>query len=261
MGSEVIAVKRVIVTGASGGIGGAIADRFLRAGADVINIDRSGSGPAGTTTLRGDISNPEDVERVFAQAKEQWSNQAPDVFIGCAAISRPSHLLETTVEDFDAMVAVNIRGTFLTAQAAGRLMANKREGSIVLISSVAAHQAWAQEAIYSATKAATSSLVQGFAVDLAPFNVRVNAVAPGPIEHNAQTMATTRADPDIYRHEIERTPFSQMGNPGDVAESVFLLSQAPWVTGQTLCVDGGFMASGLSYFGKARQNLLLDKKS
>jgi NAD(P)-dependent dehydrogenase (short-subunit alcohol dehydrogenase family) len=137
-------------------------------------------------------------------------------------------------------------------------MAKAGAGSIVLISSVAAHQAWAQEAVYSATKAATSSLVQGFAVDLAPFGIRVNAVAPGPVEHKAQTMATTRADPEVYRHEIERTPFAKLGSPEDVAETVWLLSKAPWVTGQTLYADGGFLATGLGYFGKAREALLSD---
>ncbi len=254
--SPATAIDRVIVTGGSGGIGGAIVERYLRAGADVVNIDRAGSGPGSSFTVHADISRQDEVERAMAQIGDRWGGKAPDVFVGCAAISRPSHLLKTPVDEFDAMVAVNIRGTFLTTQAAGRLMAKAGRGSIVLISSVAARQAWAQEAVYSATKAATSSLVQGFAVDLAPFGIRVNAVAPGPVEHKAQTMATTRTDPEVFQHEIDRTPFARLGGPEEVAETVFLLAQAPWVTGQTLYADGGFLASGLGYFGQARKALL-----
>ncbi|MEO0410531.1 MAG: SDR family oxidoreductase [Pseudomonadota bacterium] len=247
---------RVIVTGASGGIGGAIAQEYLACGADVVNIDQADNTQNDAHTINTNIAEAQSVAATFAQIDDRWDGAAPDVFVGCAAISRPSHLLETAIEDFDAMVAINVRGTFITTQAAARRMAAVRAGSIVLISSVAAFQAWADEAVYSATKAATSSLVQGFANDLAPFGVRVNAVAPGPIEHPAQTMATTRSNPDVYRHEIERTPLSRLGGPEEVAKSVRLLAQAPWVTGQILCADGGFIASGLSYFGKARDNLL-----
>lgn len=248
--------QRVIVTGGNGGIGGAIVARYRAAGAAVISMDVAGDAPDGATFIPANIASEADVERAFDAVDAHWQGRAPDVFIACAAVSKPGHLLEMAVADFDAMVAINIRGTFLTTRAAAKRMAAAKTGAIVMISSVSAQQAWAHEAGYSATKAATSSLCQGFAIDLAPFNIRVNAVAPGPIEHRAQSMATTRTDPDVYRHEIERTPMGRLGTPEEVADSVFMISNAPWVTGQVLAIDGGFMASGLGYFGKARDTLV-----
>ena len=248
--------SRVIVTGGNGGIGGAIVRRYLDAGADVASIDCAGNTPEGAYFVQADIASRSDVERAFTRIDRRWDSLAPELFVGCAAVSRPAHLLDMRLEDFDQMLAINIRGTFITTQAAARRMAKAKRGAIVLISSVAAQQAWAQEAGYSATKAATSSLAQGFAVDLAPFGISVNAVAPGPIEHGSKNMAATRADPEVFRHEIERTPMGRLGGSEEVAETVFRLAGAPWVTGQVLAIDGGFMATGLGYFGAARDRLI-----
>ena len=256
MSSSDNAPLRVIVTGGNGGIGGAIIRQYQAAGSDVVSIDCAGDAPEGAFCVCADISLRDDVERAFAEIDRRWSHVAPDVFVGCAAVSRPAHLLDMRLEDFEEMLAINVRGTFLTTQAAARRMAKAKRGAIVLISSVAAQQAWAQEAGYSATKAATSSLAQGFAVDLAPFGISVNAVAPGPIEHGSRSMAATRTDPEVFRHEIERTPMARLGGPEEVAQTVFRLAGAPWVTGQVLAVDGGFMATGLGYFGAARDRLM-----
>ena len=243
----------VVVTGGSGGIGGAIIGRFLSEGALVANIDLRPTPrlPAGQTAI-ADVADPDAVAAAFEAVDGVFGGQAPDVFVACAAVSRPAHFLDVTPANFDRSFAINVRGTFFAAQAAARRMRRARQGSIVLISSVAAEQGWAQECVYSATKAATKSLVQGMAVELAPFNIRVNAVGPGPIDHQAEGMATTRADPEVYRHEIERTPLHRFGTPDEVADAVALLAQTPWATGQTLYVDGGFLAAGLAYFGAAR---------
>lgn len=249
------APERVVVTGGNGGIGGAIVRRYLSVGAEVVSIDVANDPPEGARMVRADISVLEDVDRAFGKIDGYWGGQAPDVFIGCAAISRPGHLLDFDVDNFDRMFAINVRGTFLTTQMAARRMASTRRGAIVLVSSIAAQQAWAHEGAYSATKAATSSLTQGFAVDLAQFGISVNAVAPGPIESDSESMATTRTDPDVYRHEIERTPMARLGSPEEVAETVYRLAGLPWVTGQILAVDGGFMATGLGYFGTGRDKL------
>ncbi|MEL6688596.1 MAG: SDR family oxidoreductase, partial [Pseudomonadota bacterium] len=247
-------MKRVVVTGGNGGIGSAIVTRLLQEGSDVVSLDYSGRAPDGAVDIHCDVTNLDSVKTAFESLDDLWKEHAPTLFVACAGISRPGHLLSMPAEDFEAMMAVNIRGVFLTAQAAGMRMARAVDqseetvdASMVFISSVAAQQAWACEAGYSATKAAVSSLTQGFAVDLAPYKIPVNAVAPGPIDHGSENMATTRTDPDIYRHEIERTPLARLGSPEEVAESVLRLAQMRWVTGQVITVDGGYMATGLNY--------------
>jgi glucose 1-dehydrogenase len=248
---------RVIVTGGSGGIGGAIVSRFLSDGAVVVNIDRRPSAllPPNYTFL-ADIADVGDVERAFAGIDALFDGAAPDLFVACAAVSRAKPFLEVSPEEFDLTFSINVRGLFFSAQAAARRMKAVRSGGLVLISSIAAEQAWAQECVYSASKAATKSLVQALAVELAAFGVRVNAIGPGPIDHAAADMAATRADPEILRHELERTPFQRFGRPEEVAEAVALIARCPWTTGQTLYVDGGFLATGLGYFGTARNALL-----
>jgi 3-oxoacyl-[acyl-carrier protein] reductase len=249
--------KRVVVTGGSGGIGGAIIEHFLRAGAMVANIDMRPTDrlPATRTTI-ADIADDAQVAAAFEAIDIQFGGASPDLFVGCAAISRSSPLLDVMPSEFDRIFAINVRGTFLTTQAAARRMKRAGGGSIVLISSVAAEQAWSLEAVYSASKAAVRSLTQGFAMELAPFNIQVNAIGPGPVDHQANDMASTRTDADVYRHEIERTPMRRFGHPEEIAQAVALIAASPWTTGQTLYVDGGFMATGLAYIGQARERLL-----
>ena len=134
-------------------------------------------------------------------------------------------------------------------------MVDAGRGHIVVITSICAVQGWAGESVYCVTKGAQQSLVQALAVELAPFNILVNAVAPGIIEQTGESMAKTRMDPDVHRHDLERTALNRFGTPDEVAEAVNYLSTVSWTTGQTLILDGGFMASGLNYFGQARSAL------
>lgn len=249
--------ETVVVTGGSGGIGGAIIDRFLAEGATVANIDRQPSGRHPSVPwIEADLANAGAIGAAFGALDAVLGDGAPAIFVGCAAISRATPALDVTAEEIDQILAVNVRGTFLAAQAAARRMKAAGRGSIVLISSVAAEQAWAMESIYAASKAATRSLVQSLAVELAPFGIRVNGIGPGPIDHQAQAMASTRANPEIFRHEIERTPLGRFGRPEEVADAVALIARTPWATGQTLYVDGGYLATGLGYFGAAKNALL-----
>ena len=128
-------------------------------------------------------------------------------------------------------------------------------GRIVVITSVAAEQGWAGETVYCATKAAQRALVQGMAVELAPFGILVNAVAPGIVEHRSTAMARTRDDPEVLRHDLERTPLGRFNTPEEVAAAVRFLATAEGITGQTIHVDNGFLATGLGYFGAARDRV------
>jgi NAD(P)-dependent dehydrogenase (short-subunit alcohol dehydrogenase family) len=100
------------------------------------------------------------------------------------------------------------------------------------------------------------ALTQSLAVELAPFGIMVNAVGPGIIEAASANMAQTRSDPEVLRHDLERTPLGRFGRPAEIAQAVLYLCNATWMTGQTLYVDGGFLATGLGYWGASRSHLL-----
>ena len=173
-------------------------------------------------------------------------------------MSRKDAFLNVSSDDLDLLLDVNVKGTFHCCQSAARRMAPAREGRIVVITSISAVQGWAAESVYCITKGAQQALVASLAVELAPFNIQVNAVAPGIIDMTGDSMAKTRTDPDVYRHDIERTAMGRFGSPNDVADAVEHLSKVNWMTGQTIVVDGGFMATGLGYFGRSRTDLLDD---
>lgn len=257
----------MIVTGGSSGIGQAIAVAYCQAGASVVSLDRA-SGEA-TEALCGprfhavemDLSMPERIASAFVRADEILDGEPPDLFVGCAALSRAASFLDVTLDDLDAMLAVNVRGFFLAGQAAARRMVRKRRGHIVHITSVAAAGAWAAEPVYCATKGAQMALTQAMAVELAPFGILVNAVGPGPITGDNPSMADTRADPEILRHDLERIPLDRFGRPDEIVHAVMHLAESTWTTGQTLYVDGGMSATGLAYFGDARARLLATPSS
>jgi 3-oxoacyl-[acyl-carrier protein] reductase len=252
---------RVVITGASGGIGRFIARRFTGAGARVVNIDIADGrvaeelcGP-GLTTVKADLADPEAVNAAFATADGVFDGAAPDCLVCCAALSVGGHFLDLDVSHLDRLHAVNVRGTFLACQQAARRMKSARAGRIVVITSVAADQAWAGEMLYCVTKAAQRALVQTIAVELAPFGIQVNAVGPGIIEADSKGMVRSRDHEAVRRHDLERTPLDRFGQPQEVAEAVWFLAHSTWMTGQTVYVDGGFLASGLAYFGAARHRL------
>jgi NAD(P)-dependent dehydrogenase (short-subunit alcohol dehydrogenase family) len=250
---------RVLITGSSSGIGQACAKAFIDEGAFVIGLDRFLPGdnevavsPAFPSVLV-DLAHPSQIETAFMEVDKLWGGLAPHVFIGCASISRAGHFLDTTLEDIQALLDVNVRGMVLCGQQVGRRMKKAGEGRIVHITSVAAVTAWATESIYGVTKGAQASLTQAMAIELAPFGILVNAVAPGPLEARSPSMVSTRNDPDVLRHDLERTPLGRFGKPEEIVEAVRFLSKATWMTGQTIYVDGGMLATGLAYIGSLRR--------
>jgi NAD(P)-dependent dehydrogenase (short-subunit alcohol dehydrogenase family) len=253
--------RRVVVTGASGGIGRAIARRFCDDGATVVNLDRAD--PAAAAALCGpllktvavDLADPDAVARAFEDVDAIFGGEPPGVLVCCAAMSVATPLLAVPVAEFDRQFAVNVRGTFVSAQAAARRMKRVRRGQIVVITSVAAEQAWAGEPVYCMTKAAQRALVQALAVELAPFGIRANAVGPGIVDHPSQHMGRTRDEGGVLQHDLDRTPLGRFAAPEEIAEAVAFAASAPWMTGQTIYVDGGFLASGLAWFGSRREKL------
>ena len=244
-----------------GAIGQACAIAFCDEGADVIGLDRTpgdstaaAAGP-GFRSVLVDLADPVELDMAFRRVDALWQGAAPDLFVACASMSRSGHFLEVPLSDIDTQIAVNVRGMILCGQHAGRRMKVAGGGRIVHVTSVAAATAWATEPIYCVTKGAQASLTQAMAIELAPFNIQVNAVAPGPLEVNSASMVGTRADPEVLRHDLERVPMGRFGHAEDVVRAVRFLAQATWMSGQTVVVDGGMMATGLAYIGGLRRHL------
>ena len=257
------APQRIVITGGSSGIGQGIARRLSGASTPIANIDLADGAATASLcagpchTLLADTGDERAVAAAFEDIDRLFGG-APDTLICCAAVSRANHFLDVGVDELDLMLRVNVRGTFLVCQQAARRMREAGTGRIVIITSLCALQGWAKESVYCLTKAAQQSLVQSMAVELAPFGILVNGVAPGLIEKTGDSMAKTRTDPEVYRHDLERTSLGRFGTVEEVAEAVAYLTSVTWTTGQTLVLDGGFMATGLGYFGRARETLTGD---
>ncbi|NLR41604.1 SDR family oxidoreductase [Novosphingobium sp. ERW19] len=235
--------RKGIVVGGAGGIGQAIVEAAIQAGDEVIVLDR-GPGSCGHF-VACDQSDPASVEKAFAAIDEAFAGASPDWMVATASISRRHGVLDADPATILELLKVNVLGTALVAQAAGRRMRDARGGTIVVITSIAAAQAWQNESFYCVTKAAQAALVQALAVELGPYGVRVNAVGPGPVDVTSRDMVSTRNDGQIMSDIIRRTPGRRLAAPHEIADVALFLTRTTWVNGQTLYVDGGYLASGM----------------
>ena len=237
-----------LVTGAARGIGRAIAVALAEAGADVALGLRDAARGAdlaeqlGALPLQMDITDLEQVEQAVAATRERFGRL--DVLVNNAGIGPPETPAEdVSVEDFDATVALNLKGTFFTSQAAGRVMIEQGSGRIVNLSSQAGFVALPGEAVYCMTKAAISHLTKCLAVEWGQHGITVNAVAPTFI-------ATPGTEPALedpaFRADVEEriAALHRIGTPDDVTGAVIFLASpaASLITGQTILVDGGWTA-------------------
>ena len=232
-------MQTALVTGASRGIGRAIAARLLADGWAVINFDNA---PPDVEPDLGDRWVEVDLDSVEATKnalRDVLLDSSVSALVNNAAIGRMSALDDTSVEDFDESVAVNMRAPMLCAQAVIPGMKARGFGRIVNIAS-RAHLGKALRTSYAATKGAMVSMTKVWALELAPHGVSVNAIAPGPI----RTALFERANPPDNprtRQIIDAIPVGRLGEPEDVANTVsfFLDKRAGFVTGQVLYVCGG----------------------
>ena len=249
----------VVVTGSASGIGRAIAIRLASEGASVVVSDvrdtpREGGEPtekviadSGGSSVRmdADVSRWEAVDRLVHATVERFGRL--DVVVNNAAIAGPASkpLLETTEEDWDAIMAVNLRGVFLCckraiAQMIGQDPIGEVRGRVINISSQHGMVGSPGHVAYSASKGGVVNLTRQLAVDYGRHGILVNAVAPGKI----MTGSPEQANPELTAYARSRTPFSRLGRPGDVAgAAVFLATDdSLYISGTNLLVDGGWMA-------------------
>jgi 3-oxoacyl-[acyl-carrier protein] reductase len=242
--------KAGVVTGASRGIGRAIALEFVARGADVALVGRDKAALDETAALartkRADAKVPVVIADVAAQpAVDAAVSTAVQAFghldfaVANAGQTLDALLVRIKAEDLDRLLAVNLQSAFYLCSAVTRPMMKQRSGSIVLVSSVVGLSGNAGQAAYAASKAGLLGLAKSLAKELGSRNVRVNAVAPGLIE-----TAMTAEMPEAARtHFLQNTPLGRPGTPEDVSGVVaFLCSDsAGYITGQTIVVDGGFL--------------------
>ncbi|RQP12569.1 MAG: SDR family oxidoreductase [Microbacteriaceae bacterium] len=237
-----------VVTGAHGGLGAAISRALVDDGYRVAVLDRdqeladaAADALAAPDRVRGfaaDQESAEAVELAFAAVRD-WSG-APDVTVANAGYAKFGALLDMPARTWNRHVAINLSGTFFTVQAAARAMvADRRSGAIVVVSSSLARAHSDQVGAYSTTKAALLPMVRSFAAELGVYGIRVNAVLPGVIE---TPMTSPMLDEGATRQSLlNLTPAGRLGRPADVVEAIrFLTGEASsWVTGTALDVDGG----------------------
>ena len=249
LSENAFAGQRALVTGSSRGIGRATALAFARHGATVIvNYRADEAGVEETLRLaqdfggrvflyRADLSNPEELERMVAEAEERFGTL--DVLVNNAAAFNRQPFLEVSLDDFDSTFNTNIRGVFALSQAAARRMARRGRGSIINVSSILATLSVPNRSAYSASKGALESLTRAMALELISYGIRVNAVSPGLIRTEAMTAGFKSPEllADVERH----IPGGKFGQPEDIAHAVLFLASdlAAYINGIVLPVDQG----------------------
>jgi NAD(P)-dependent dehydrogenase (short-subunit alcohol dehydrogenase family) len=240
--------KIAIVTGAASGIGAAIAERFAAEGAETIAADLactdegfSSHVSSGVNRHNLDVSEPGSVERLVDAVLSRF--RRIDVLVNCAGIGANKPFLDTPLELFDRILAVNLRGVFLMSQAAARRMTTSG-GSIINIGSISGLRGNLGRAAYGASKGGLVTMSEVMAVELAGHRIRVNVIAPGPIETPLVEAMVSPAERAMW---TKRLPLGRYGTVADVAGAALFLAseEASYITGHVLAVDGGFLAGGV----------------
>ncbi len=244
--------RTVLITGAAGGIGRATVQLFADSGWRVIGVDRAPFGepfpPAGLF-IQADIAREEALESIFNQARAYTA--ALDALVNNAALQIAKPILETTVAEWDAVMASNLRSVFLAVKLAHPLMITAAAPAVVNVSSVHAIQTSANIAAYAASKGGLLALTRAMAIEFALEKIRVNAILPGavdtPMLHAGLTRGHVGGGDLTQRLEnlADKTVIGRVGTPIEIARAIYFLadsSQSSFMTGQALVVDGGATA-------------------
>lgn len=244
--------KIAVVTGAAQGIGYACAEAIAESGAKMVLSDINEEGVLaaaeklgnGTVGMACDVGKPEQINAMFDKIEADIGPVS--ILVNNAGIANPGDFLETTLEQFQSVIDVNLTGTFVALQRAAKAMvSNKLEGAIVNMSSINAQVAIPSIPAYCASKGGVMQLTKATALALAPHNIRVNAVGPGSVD--TAMMAGVNANPEAMAMVMSRTPMKRIATPREIGDVVAFLAsdKASYVTGETIYVDGGRL--GMNY--------------
>ena len=245
--------KIVLITGASGGIGYAIAKEFAKRGAKLVLISRSRgfrkrfyknfrNSKNKNLVLQADLYREEDIDRIIKETIAKYGKI--DVLINCAGVNIRKKLKDYTSEDWDEILDLNLKSVFLVSQKVAEIMKKRAHGKIINISSIQGIICWkvgeANLAPYCASKAGLISLTKSFALELAKYDIRVNAICPGVVD--GKWAKSLKKNPKIYKEIISKTPLGKLAKNKDiVGPALFLASKASnHITGQVFIVDGGW---------------------
>ncbi len=245
--------KAALVTGAGGGLGGAIAKRFAAEGASVLCTDRDLAKAEFTVTkitkdggtasaFAANVSEASECEAQVDETIQRYGHI--DIAVNNAGVALHRLALETSLEDWQRVLDINLTGSFLTAKAAARHMVAQESGRIIQIGSISGQRGNMGGIAYGASKAAVMHVCKVMAVELSSMGVMVNAIAPGPIETGISAHGPTRK-----RGYLDRIPVGRYGSIKAVANAALFLAsdECEWITGHILNVDGGYGAAGLAY--------------
>jgi NAD(P)-dependent dehydrogenase (short-subunit alcohol dehydrogenase family) len=244
--------KVVLVTGAARGLGLAAATKFLNDGwriamldilGDVLRAAADGLGrPDDTLTLVADVSDPVAVQGAVQATQHRFGRI--DALVNNAGIAVFKPILEVTLEDWSRVMAVNLTGPFLMTQAVAPIMRDQGGGAVVNITSISGLRASTLRVAYGTSKAGLAHLTKQQAAELGQYGIRVNAVAPGPVD---TAMAKAVHTPEIRADYHDHIPLNRYGLESELANAICFLcgDQAGYITGQVLAVDGGFDSTGI----------------
>jgi NAD(P)-dependent dehydrogenase (short-subunit alcohol dehydrogenase family) len=244
--------KVAMVTGAARGIGLATAKRFLADGWRVVLLDidqatlRASAAalpdPDAVLPIACDVADAAGVTAALAAVAQKFGRL--DALVNNAGIAIFKPILDLTYEEWSRVMAVNLTGPFLCTQAAAPLMRDSGGGAVVNITSISGLRASTLRTAYGTSKAGLAHLTQQQAVELAALGIRVNAVAPGPVD---TAMAKAVHTPEIRAAYHDAIPLNRYGLEQELAEAIFFLcsDRSSYITGQTIAVDGGFEATGI----------------
>lgn len=242
--------KTILVTGGSRGIGKEVALRYAENGYNVvinyvsdktdveaIKNELLEKGAHDVLLAKADVTNAEQIEELVKQAIEKFG--AIDVLVNNAGITKDNLLMRMSEEEFDKVIEVNLKGTYIVTKAVTKYMMKKRKGSIINLSSVVGVAGNAGQCNYSASKAGIIGFTKSVAKELASRNIRANAVAPGFIETDMTSVLSDSVKENIY----SQIPLKRMGTAKEVANLVYFLGEdtSSYITGQVINVDGGMV--------------------